>query len=436
MSESQVYSCTCLNVRAYVQAASSERVALEDTADVLECTLDSRAIQVALSWLVEVKGGSSIDPNINSVRCLLCKTPLLYFRNDSQPAALGALRPQQQQKALPEADSTVYMSKEAKDEQAMLASERAEEYSEAFGVMLLSNVVDQVRVRSNVHIPRELQQKVTGYMQKLEAERDERVREFIRAQDEELERTRQRTKEQSKIVAEIVDKLHPQQQAPVSPGMHKGTAGTSGLAAMLRGSTGGGGMEAAGANPLARGSSYTGAQRLHGPAHSFSDDELDLEDETAFSAMGAIPPRSSQGGLGRHLGQRTNSGRSQLSDALEREEDAFGDFSSEQTGAASGVNMQRPGGNLSQMLAGSMPIQIPAFGSSLTNDISLSRREHRQRADEIEMSRRREQILRGMPKTFVPPHQLMNQIDNDSSEMIVGSKPRDLYGMPRRHAPG
>ncbi|KAJ2449722.1 hypothetical protein EV183_004735 [Coemansia sp. RSA 2336] len=433
MSESQVYSCTCLNVRAYVQTASSERTALEDTADVLECTLDSRAIQVALSWLVEVKGGSSIDPNINSVRCLLCKAPLLYFRNESQPAALGALRLQQQQKALPEADSTVYISKEAKDEQAMLESEKAEEYSEAFGVVLLSSVVDQVRVRSNVHIPRELQQKVTGYMQKLEAERDERVREFIRAQDEKLERMRQRTKEQSKVVAEIVDKLHPQQQAPVSPGMHKGVAGTSGLAAMLRGSTG---VEAAGSNPLARGSSYTGAQRLHGPAHSFSDDELDLEDDTTFSAMGAIPPRSSQRGLGQHLGQRTNSGRSQLSDALEREENAFGDFSSEQTGAPGGVTMQRPGGNLSQMLAGSMPIQIPAFGSSLTNDLSLSRREYRQRADEIEMSRRREQMLRGMPKTFVPPHQLMSQIDDDSSEMIVGSKPRDLYGMPRRHAPG
>ncbi|KAJ2793418.1 hypothetical protein H4R21_005906 [Coemansia helicoidea] len=97
------------------------------------------------------------------------------------------------------------------------------------------------------------------------------------------------------------------------------------------------------------------------------------------------------------------------------------------------------GGNLSQMLvtAGSMPVQIPAFGSSsLSADPFMSRRQMVQHSDEMEMRRRRQKMMRGMPSTFIPPHKLMDSIHENDGEMPVGSKPRDAYPMSRRHAPG
>ncbi|KAJ2392939.1 hypothetical protein GGI23_005119 [Coemansia sp. RSA 2559] len=134
---------------------------------------------------------------------------------------------------------------------------------------------------------------------------------------------------------------------------------------------------------------------------------------------------------------------------MENEEHEFGDFNDDDGSGAPGGRAVRdspslavpsmhhqqglPSGNsnLGQMLAGSMPIQIPRFGSSsmAAGGYSMSRQEYQQRADEMDMSRRREQILRGLPKTFVPPHELMNQLhDNDVDLLLVGSKPRDSYG--------
>ncbi|KAJ2738048.1 hypothetical protein H4R23_001420 [Coemansia sp. Cherry 401B] len=389
--------------------------------------------------LVEIKPGSSIDPNINVVRCLLCKAQVLYFKNASAQASTASLLPPTpQQKQLPSAHAVVYLAKDTKDPQAVEESEKMAEYSEPFGVLLLDSVVGAVRPRAGAHIPRELQQKVSGHMQQRESQRDERVRSYIRAQDEELERERQRTREQCSIVAEIISQVHPQQTAAPASGARKSGGGVSGLAAMLRGGTGGGNSNSVSetsSNPFARGvGSYTGsAGRLHaGAPGSVSDDDFDLDDQD-FSAIG-VQPGQRMGGLGQQLGRKASGRQSDENSDAERDEGAFGNFDS--AAARAGVQTQRAGGNLSQMLAGSMPIQIPMYGSSLTGELSMSRREYHQRADEMEMNRRREQMLRGMPKTFVPPHQLMDSIHENDTDMVIGSKPRDSYGMSRRQAPG
>ncbi|KAJ2357808.1 hypothetical protein GGF43_001233 [Coemansia sp. RSA 2618] len=300
------------------------------------------------------------------------------------------------------------------------------EYSEPFGVLLLSSFVGDARGRAGAHIPRELQQRVSGYMQRLESAREERVREFIHAQDAELERARQQTQAQSAIVAEIVSKVNPQPAAPAAPSQRGG--GSSGLAAMLRG--GAGSNTGAGGNPFARGGGRPAAAATP-TADSLSDGEFELDD-AEFSAIG-VAGRLPGLGLGRRLSQGTGSRQSDDYSDTERNEGAFGDFDSERVPRASG---RGGASNLSHMMAGSMPIQIPMYGSSLTGDPSLNRREYQRRADELEMSRRREQMLRGMPKTFVPPHQLMDSIHETDSEMLIGSKPRDSYGMSRRQAPG
>ncbi|KAJ1762286.1 hypothetical protein LPJ54_005883, partial [Coemansia sp. RSA 1824] len=162
----------------------------------------------ALSTLVEIKQGSSIDPNIKMVRCLLCKAPVLYFKTQSGQSLQGM----QQSKQMPAAYTTVYLTNETKDPQAVEESQKMVEYSEPFGAVLLSAYVGEARGRM-AHVPRELQQRVSRYMQQQETLRDERVREYIRAQDAELERVRQQTREQSSIVAEIINKVHPQTAA-------------------------------------------------------------------------------------------------------------------------------------------------------------------------------------------------------------------------------
>ncbi|KAJ2795175.1 hypothetical protein H4S07_006554, partial [Coemansia furcata] len=80
-----------------------------------------------------------------------------------------------------------------------------------------------------------------------------------------------------------------------------------------------------------------------------------------------------------------------------------------------------------------MPRQIPAYGSSsFAGSHTLNRRESQQRADEIEMNRRRDQMVRALPKTFVPPHQLMDRIhESGSADMLIGSKPRDSHAIGR-----
>ncbi|KAJ2501396.1 hypothetical protein GGH96_001919 [Coemansia sp. RSA 1972] len=386
---------------------------------------------MALSTLVEIKQGSSIDPNIKMVRCLLCKAPVLYFKTQSGQS----LQDMQQSKQMPAAYTTVYLTKETKDPQAVEESQKMAEYSEPFGVVLLSAYVGETRGYM-AHVPRELQQRVSRYMQQQETSRDERVREYIRAQDAELERVRQQTREQSSIVAEIINKVHPQTAATAE--VRKSSGGSSGLAAMLRGGannnisassnmSGSYNPSAsynsnAGMNPFARGSAV-GAR----PADSLSDNEFELDDHD-FSAIG-VAERAS--GLGLNLSRGVGSRQSDDYSDAERDEGAFGDFDGSRAPRATGRNT----GNLSHMMAGSMPIQIPLYGSSLTGDPSLNRRAYHQRADELEMNRRREQLLRGMPKTFVPPHELGRMHENDS-EMLVGSKPRDSYGMSRRQAPG
>ncbi|KAJ2431125.1 hypothetical protein GGF41_000688 [Coemansia sp. RSA 2531] len=89
-------------------------------------------------------------------------------------------------------------------------------------------------------------------------------------------------------------------------------------------------------------------------------------------------------------------------------------------------------------MSGSMPRQIPLYGSSsLAGAHTLNRREYQQRVDEIEMQRRRQQMVRELPKTFVPPHQLMDRIhESGATELLIGSKPRDSHAIGRRHAPG
>ncbi|KAI9504323.1 hypothetical protein GGI25_004380 [Coemansia spiralis] len=380
----KTYACTCLNVRVHVQHTADERAALEDIANVLECTLDSSAIQVELSALVEVVPGSSIERNISVVRCLLCKHSVLYFLTAATQA----------QRQMPAPFTTAYLSAEARDPPDVAASQVRPEYSQPFGVLLLSAFADVTRPRQSAYTPREMQQKVAEFMQRQEAAKNERVREFIRAQDEELERVHRRTTDECSVLAEIISRAHPKAQTAQARAGH---AGSSGLAAMLRGGV--------------------GAARSGQPRGAHAGRPVDIAEEPHVQAGLGHPVRSAE--------PPSRQSDEDYSDG-EHEEDRFDSHAAPRTGS-----------NLSQMLAGSMPIQIPRFGSSsLAGAHSLSRQEYQQRADEVEKSRRREQILRGLPKTFVPPHELMDQLHANDADLLIGSKPRDSYGLGRRHAPG
>ncbi|KAJ2824356.1 hypothetical protein GGI24_003429 [Coemansia furcata] len=387
--------------------------------------------------------------------------------------------PSTQQRPLPPAYSVGYLAKEAMDPNAVRESMKMSEYSEAFGVLLQAAFVGSAASGSGVrgsgggHVPRELQVKVGEFMQHSEAAKNERVHEFIRAQDQALERVRRRATDECNIIAEIVNQVQPQgqQQALGGQGVassHKDSAGSSGLAAMLRGrshsSVGslpapsiGGRM----ANPFARQSADPSSRYGRG---TDADGTFYLEDDDD-GAAGMLPGglqgvanntaspagfRHVAGGIfGRTFGARRTSSRQsdEHSDDFERDEPAFGNFDEGRIGARlSALNVsqqqqqheQRPGGNLSQMLSGSMPRQIPAYGSSsFAGSHTLNRRESQQRADELEMNRRRDQMVRALPKTFVPPHQLMDRIhESGSADMLIGSKPRDSHAIGRRHAPG
>ncbi|KAJ2514986.1 hypothetical protein H4217_005449 [Coemansia sp. RSA 1939] len=477
-AQQNVHACACLNVRVNVQDTAEQRTTLEDIENVLECTLDSSAIHVELSALVEVVPGSSIDRKISAVRCLLCKVSVAYFESPSPssqtaaPAAMPHIQPGQRQ--MPAPFTTVYLPSSTKNPDEVRTSIETPEYSQPFGVLLQPALSDAARSRHNIHIPREMQQKSAEFMQKQESDKNERVRDFIRKQDEELERIHRRTTEECNILAEIISKTHPQSPATSQPA-HQGRSGSSGLAAMLRSSTAGAG----GSGSLGRGLSGSGSGSGSGgpgsmpfaalsprgaisrpgadsgPGDSFDDefDGDDLHSNVPKIQVGYAGGPSS--GIGRQIGSHRTPSRQSggYSDDLEHEEREFGDFADDDRGAGAqgaasrGMNFDQnrlgPGGaggsNLGQMLAGSMPIQIPRFGSNslAAGGFSMSRQEYHQRADERDTSRRREQMLRGLPKTFVPPHQLLDQIhDNDIDMLLVGSKPRDSYGLGRRHAPG
>ncbi|KAJ2051298.1 hypothetical protein GGI16_006823 [Coemansia sp. S142-1] len=458
------FACGCLNLRVHTQTTSDKRTSLEDISDVLECQLDSEAIQVELRALVEVKPGSSIDPNINVVRCLLCKQPVLYY-NPGHPSSM----PSTQQRQLPPAYSRAYLAKEAMDPKTVRESMKMSEYSEPFGVLLQAAFVGSAATSSGArgtsHIPREIQQKAAEFLQRNEAAKNERVHEFIRAQDQVLELVRRRTTDECNIIAGIVSHVQPQvldNQGGAS--LRKDSVGSSGLAAMLRGrshsSVGslpapsiGGRM----ANPFAR----SGADSSKFNRGTDADGPFDLDDDDyGAGGAGMVPGglqgvanstaspagfRHVSGGVfGRGFGNRRSSSRQsdEHSDDFERDEPAFGNFDDTRIGTRINMSSQqeeRPGGgNLSQMMSGSMPRQIPLYGSSsLAGAHTLNRREYQQRVDEIEMQRRRQQMVRELPKTFVPPHQLMDRIhESGATELLIGSKPRDSHAIGRRHAPG
>ncbi|KAJ1732549.1 hypothetical protein LPJ61_001989 [Coemansia biformis] len=445
-AEPQVFACACLNVRVCAEDVAEQRTSLEDNADVLECTLDSSAIQVALNALVEVKPGSSIDPNISVVRCLLCMSAVGYFRGPGAvampPPLMSSKEPQQQQQqprhhqqhqqAMPAPHTTVYLAKGTKDAKAIEASEKTAAYSEPFGIVLDPKLAD--KPWGQAHIPRELQQRASEYMRLKETEKSDRVRAFIREQDDELERLRMRTDEQCGIVARLIGQTHKEP----APAARNASEATSGLAVMLRRVGPGGSASGAGSvpNPFARGSPPSnrhsddnGGGGLGSDDGSGSNDDDDDVVDAFLENGGGFAPGI---GLARNkplAGRWEPSQSGDESDLDAADENRFGRPA--QTGP--------PGGNLSQMLmaAGSMPIQIPAYGSSsLTSDPFMSRREYHQRADEIQKNRRREQIMRGMPNTFVPPHKLMDSIHETDGDMLIGSKPRDAYPMSRHHAPG
>ncbi|PIA16776.1 hypothetical protein COEREDRAFT_81118 [Coemansia reversa NRRL 1564] len=424
MSEPKVFGCTCLNVRAHVESVAEQRTSLEDNTNLLECVLDSTAIQVALRTLVEVKTGSSIDPNISVVRCLLCKTPVLYFKGESTQLSNARLThhySQQHQKQLPTAQTTVYLTNDAKDPAAVAETQKMAEYSQPFEVLLHPSVTGVSTSRSGAHISRELQQKVSEFMRQQETAKSERVRAFVREQDAEIERLQQQTTLQCGIVAEIIAKVHPQQLQGI--GNTRNTGGSSGLAAMLRSS----GPAETRVNPL-----------LRGPRPHKGEDEEALEEDGDFGFdVGALSTGGIAAGV-RRMSHNASSRQSEDYSDPEFSESAFGGFDDGPPATSGIATLPSREGNLSQMLAGSMPIKIPMYGgaSSLAADPIMTRREHYRRADELEMNRRKEQLVRQIPKTFKPPHELMNSIGENSSEMLIGSKPRDLYSMPRRHAPG
>ncbi|KAJ1905768.1 hypothetical protein LPJ81_001746, partial [Coemansia sp. IMI 209127] len=430
-----------------------------------------------LSALVEVVPGSSIDRKISAVRCLLCKSHAAYFESPSpasQPAAMS--HPSSGQRQMPAPFTTVYLPKSTKDPEEVLASMGKAEYSQPFGVLLQPDYIDIAQPRHSGHIPRAMQQKSAEFMHKQETDKNERVRDFIRAQDEELERIHRRTTNECNILAEIISKTHPQSPVTTQPTQQGRVGGSSGLAAMLRGgsagssSGGGGGPSSRGlagslggsipfATIPARGA--TSRPRI-GSSGSGDLFDHDLDDSGSRSNSNNNIPTTQDGGIGNQIGSSHKTPLIRLSDEysddMENEEHEFGDFNDDDGGRAPGgdhavrdslslavpsTHHQQglPSGNsnLGQMLAGSMPIQIPRFGSSsmAAGGYSMNRQEYQQRVDEMDKSRRREQILRGLPKTFVPPHELMNQLhDSDADLLLVGSKPRDSYGIGRRHAPG
>ncbi|KAJ2744979.1 hypothetical protein GGI20_002516 [Coemansia sp. BCRC 34301] len=467
------FTCGCLNLRVHTSSTSDERTTLEDIGDVLACELDSTAIQVELHALFEVKPGSSIDPNISVVRCLLCKQPVLYFKPLHPPSV-----PSTQPRQLPPPYSSAYLAKEAKDPKSARESMKMSEYSEPFGVLLLPAFIGSAAMgsssRGNSHVPRDIKQKATDFVQLNEAAKNERVHEFIRAQDQALEQIRRRTADECSVIAAIVSQT--QQHALDSQGHDGGPSSlrrdsigaSSGLASLLRGrahsnvgslpvATIGGRM----ANPFER--AGTGSSSKHGAdGDDDGDGPFDLDDydddgnpilrgglQAGATASPAGFRHVSGGSFGRGgLGNRRASSRQsdEYSDEFEREEPAFGNFdaarqpSARNTSFAAQQHDERASGagNLSQMLSGSMPRQIPPYGSSsLAGMHSLNRRENQQRADEREMNRRRDHIVRGLPKTFVPPHELMDRFhETEPTDLLIGSKPRDSHAIGRRHAPG
>ncbi|KAJ2470569.1 hypothetical protein GGI02_002839, partial [Coemansia sp. RSA 2322] len=236
-------SCTCLNVRVHAQITGSQRSSLEDIDNVLECILDSEAIQVELSALFEVKPASSIDPNISVVRCLLCKQPVLYFKTALLPSAPSThhhhnhQHQQHGQRQLPPAHSAAYLATETKDPAAVRASKKMKEYSEPFGVLLLPAFTGGASsgARGALHVPREIQQKQSEYMQRSEAAKNERVHEYVRTQDQALERIRRRTANESGVISEIIGRVNSQSGGNGTAATLREAGGSSGLAAMLRG---------------------------------------------------------------------------------------------------------------------------------------------------------------------------------------------------------
>ncbi|KAJ1768238.1 hypothetical protein IW140_003709 [Coemansia sp. RSA 1813] len=472
----KIHACACLNVRVNVQDTAEERTTLEDIENVLECTLDSSAIRIELSALVEVVPGSSIDRKISAVRCLLCRSHVAYFKSPSPSSQTAAIpHASSGHRQMPAPFTTVYLPKSTKDPEEVRKSMEKAEYSQPFGVLLQPAFVDVARPRHSVHIPREMQQKSAEFMQRQETDKNERVRDFIRTQDEELERIHRRTTDECSILAEIIGKAHPQSPVTTQP-VEQARTGSSGLAAMLRGSSAG----VSGPNPSSRAMAGSlggsipfatlpargaisrpgigGGGGGGGGGDLFDDDLDDSGSRNNFSNTHSGHVDGSSSGIGRQIGSQQTPSRQSAgySDDLEQEEHEFGDFDDDNGG--SGVRAARDSpslavplahqqmsgsgnnnNNTNQVVAGSMPIQIPRFGSSslAVGGYSMNRQEYQQRADEMDMSRRREQILRGLPKTFVPPHELMNQIhDNDVDMLLIGSKPRDSYGIGRRHAPG
>ncbi|KAJ2322820.1 hypothetical protein GGI00_005811, partial [Coemansia sp. RSA 2681] len=235
------FACGCLNLRVHTSTTSDERTALEDINDVLACELDSTAIQVELRALFEVKPASSIDPNISVVRCLLCKQPVLYFK-PIHSSSVSSTQPRQ----LPPSYSSAYLAKEAKDPKTVRESMKMSEYSEPFGVLMLPEYISNTTTtaappRGSNHVPREIQQKATEFMQRNEAAKNERVHEFIRAQDQALERIRRRAADECSIIAGIVSRTQPhaldnQGHDGVSSSLRRESIGaSSGLASLLRG---------------------------------------------------------------------------------------------------------------------------------------------------------------------------------------------------------
>ncbi|KAJ1930813.1 hypothetical protein FBU59_006925 [Linderina macrospora] len=165
-------------------------------------------------------------------------------------------------------------------------------------------------------------------------------------------------------------------------------------------------------------------------------DVFDLDDDIQSPGLqqpSAIP------GFGRRNMSRQSDDYSEDLDAdddssiIAAEERGFGNFGSP------GLNMPQrtdTSGITASAHIGSLPVQIPLFSGSMVGSSSLSRREINKRVGEREMNKRREENIKKIPKTFVPPHELIQQLYDRESDMLSGSKPRDSYGWSRRQAPG
>ncbi|ORX67998.1 hypothetical protein DL89DRAFT_39761 [Linderina pennispora] len=180
----RIYSCACLNVRIHAASIAEQQTSLEDITGVRECRLATKAVQVAQGKLLEIKPASSIDRSISVIRCLVCKSPVIYFRIPQPTLSSSVISLGQQQAKLPLTGSPVFLDSGAMTPNQVEEAEKLADYSPAFGMLLTPKIIGDVRPNPNIHIPLDIKSSTQEYLKSEESAKYERIREFTSKQDE------------------------------------------------------------------------------------------------------------------------------------------------------------------------------------------------------------------------------------------------------------